>query len=452
MSLSKDLVLCLHPKKRSKRGQTKRMNGKLAFVAFVACRSDNLLSHGFTLASSIDHSSRRWAGPNGAVQQETTNVVVAPQSLERMLKLQTALQSFNSTEASELLDELSDLRDSRAKSGPAVAAFLDDLLSDIAETRVPFWAKTRFLSRFSKRARVSSLGRTLELITPPPSEETVDSSNASELEADLQRRRRRALLSLLRTLSSSSASSGGGGGGDRDFTNDRRIPAIRQIERKARQELRQSSSSRRRNNNADMLQRRPSDLETPNYTVLTQRKGFEIRSYEPFAVCSVNMAQLEQREANPKMDAAVNEPAKGSIKAFGALAGYLFGKNQEGQAMKMTTPVLTTEDKRMSFVLPSAYWKDDEQSPRPPQPLAESGVQVERVAGSTRAVVLFGGYAVKVAEKKRQLLQYVHNDKEWMVVPGATPVLAQYNDPFTPPWKRLNEVSIPVEQKQQQQT
>jgi SOUL heme-binding protein len=151
----------------------------------------------------------------------------------------------------------------------------------------------------------------------------------------------------------------------------------------------------------------------------------------------------QKRAADVRMDAAVNEPAKGGVKAFGALAGYLFGKNVEKTAMKMTTPVLTTEDKRMSFVLPSAYWKEGAAA-IPPKPLQGSGVLVERVAGGERAVLMFGGYAVNVDTRKQELLDRTRRDAEWEVVPGEHPVLAQYNDPFTPPWKRLNEVSIAI--------
>ena len=192
-----------------------------------------------------------------------------------------------------------------------------------------------------------------------------------------------------------------------------------------------------------MIARRPEGLETPDYTVVAERRGYEIRRYEPYSVCTVSMAM--ERAATPKFDAAVSEPPKGNVKAFGALAGYLFGKNKANSAMKMTTPVLTTEDKKMSFVLPSTYWKDASSAPKP---LDDSGVQVKEIEGGERAVILFGGYAVNVDKIKRELMNYMQRDSKYEVVPGERPVLAQYNDPFTPPWKRLNEVSVAVRVKQ----
>lgn len=391
------------------------------------------------VASTTDYVSE--ISPTATLSTNTT------EEHQPFLKLGLALQSFNSSEASSLLDDVAKLRKQQQSNGEGddMNLFLDSLLHSLDSTKLPVWARIKFLARFSKRARLSSLRRTLRHVTPPPSEQEDRMRDAKEeIDDDFQRRRRRALLSLLRTLA---APPQDGFVGCTTTGRQRSIPAIRQIEVKA---LAEQTASKSTTANT-MLQRRPTDLETPKYTVLSgdnntpadSRGGwFQIRSYEPFRVCTVSL--LQERKANPEMDATLNEPAKGNIKAFGALAGYLFGKNQDSKAMKMTTPVLTTEDKRMSFVLPSEYWGDPAAAP---QPLVGSGVTVENVEPATRAVVMFGGYAVNVAERKKQLLLLVDNDKEWMVVPGETPVLAQYNDPFTPPWKRLNEVSIAVQKR-----
>jgi SOUL heme-binding protein len=202
------------------------------------------------------------------------------------------------------------------------------------------------------------------------------------------------------------------------------------------------------------------------------KSGLEIRQYEPYRVCTYDMMGPNGsggRSYNPATDAVTSEPAKGNVQAFGALAGYLFGKNQEKLAMKMTTPVFmnTNDDssydsseksngtgttKSMSFVLPSDYWGDngDDGAAPPPQPLAESGVRIETVStGTTRAVWPFGGYARNVAaqsDELRRQLRSVTTTTRWTVAPAATVQLAQYNDPFTPPWRRLNEVSIAVVQ------
>ena len=64
----------------------------------------------------------------------------------------------------------------------------------------------------------------------------------------------------------------------------------------------------------------------------------------------------------------------------------------------------------------------------------------------TVAVVWFGGYAGadEVARRESELLERVR-ESEWQAVDAdAKPYLLQYNDPFTAPWARRNEVAIPV--------
>ena len=144
-------------------------------------------------------------------------------------------------------------------------------------------------------------------------------------------------------------------------------------------------------------------------------------------------------------------PTMSGASSFGSLAGYLFGKNSQQSSMAMTSPVFTTnaggkkEEKEMSFVMPSDFWAEDGVKAAP-QPLDGSGVRLQRDEGGARAVVMFGGFAGKsdVAKRKEQLLEGLKGDTEYTVKEGSTVTLAQYNDPFTPGWKRRNEVSIDV--------
>jgi hypothetical protein len=59
------------------------------------------------------------------------------------------------------------------------------------------------------------------------------------------------------------------------------------------------------------------------------------------------------------------------------------------------------------------------------------------------------GRKVDVADRSEKLREILKTDKEWKAVDSAPVILAQYNDPFTPPWKRRNEVSILVDSRQQ---
>lgn len=61
-------------------------------------------------------------------------------------------------------------------------------------------------------------------------------------------------------------------------------------------------------------------------------------------------------------------------------------------------------------------------------------------------VLWFSGFVTKesLALRLSQLQGYLEQDPDWEAISGVEPVVMQYNDPFTPPWKRRNEVAIPV--------
>ena len=235
--------------------------------------------------------------------------------------LEDSLISFNSTSAKELLEEFEALR--KLPNGQEVVPILlGNLLSKGPDSgRLPLWSKIGKLTRFSRRARLASLRRALDATTPPPNTEDVE----QDTEEDKMRRRRRALLTILRALASEGV----------DTTSARKsTPAIAVLERKARKEMKAA----RKSSGEDLTLRRPSDLETPTYKVIEKKSyDYEIRQYEDFAVCSVAMNKPRPVDSS-KTDAKVMDPSKGGARAFGALAGYLFGKNEQESAMKMTTP------------------------------------------------------------------------------------------------------------------
>lgn len=460
---------------------------------FLLCRA--MASSSFsppTFFIGVDLSSAKQRHPGGALgTTATTTTALSATVLDgkeiilesiadgRLVKLNQALLSFNSSAAADLLVELQSIRDEQQQQQPPpppqqgrrsnVDEVLAELLAQGPDRRRRFslWSAVFLRPRYSQRARLARLARTLDLTTPPPAQQG-DGDDGNDTAESQGRRRQRALLSLLRTLAQPAEA--GGFVLPKNDTGSK-IPAICIVEKRAAAELKAASVE-------SLVSRRPTDLETPAYAVLQQLRrragengGVEIRRYEPYAVCTVSMNQSwQQRPVDLRTDAALAEPAKGGVKAFGALAGYLFGKNDASTAMKMTTPVLmtttntamTTTDttdnssttstssgssgniRQMSFILPSAYWNGGGGGLAAPAPLEGSGVSIAQVAGETRAARPFGGYANRVAERQQALLDRLRNDKEWEVVPGAMPVLAQYNDPFTPPWKRLNEVSVAV--------
>lgn len=100
----------------------------------------------------------------------------------------------------------------------------------------------------------------------------------------------------------------------------------------------------------------------------------------------------------------------------------------------------------MEFVLPSNYWGSDNLL-KAPKPFESSGVTLQERQSENRAVLMFSGYASKKETEKRKkelLSTLLKSDSKWRPVED-TLTLAQYNDPFTVPWRRVNEVSVKVQ-------
>ena len=172
---------------------------------------------------------------------------------------------------------------------------------------------------------------------------------------------------------------------------------------------------------------------------------------------------VKSRSESSKTDQKLGAPELKGASSFGALAGYLFGKNDQSTAMKMTTPVFTTnpgevssepnqqDEQNMEFVLPSNYWGTENLS-KAPKPLESSGVTLQERESETRAVLMFSGYASKkeAEKRKKELLSSLSkSDSKWRPIEDSL-TLAQYNDPFTVPWRRVNEVSVSVKVQDQE--
>lgn len=410
------------------------LNHSYAFVApSTSCvhRPSSQLSTSSSLAASAAAPSTETAASLSSSEEDD----VANNDSVAVL-LDDAIKYNINNSSSTLVQNLMTLR----QSDPMAAeSYLDNILSIIASSNRKTFIP-RLSTRLSRTARLRSMSKVLDVTTPSADQGEAANNNEGDDEVAAGRRRRRALAVLLRTIDKENSSGG--------------TTIIRQIQKLAAADAKLE----------DLANRLPDGLETPKYDVVARRKsGYEIRNYEPYSVCTVEMKSSVRAndEKRAKTDAKVSMPQLSGASSFGALAGYLFGKNSEETAMKMTTPVLTTnagmdiddassvgDTKEMSFVLPSNYWTEDGTA-RAPQPLDGSGVRLQRDGGGTRATLMFGGFANKaeVKERKAQLLSLLEGDTDYIISDGAKITLSQYNDPFTPPWKRLNEVSVKVTTK-----
>jgi hypothetical protein len=131
-----------------------------------------------------------------------------------------------------------------------------------------------------------------------------------------------------------------------------------------------------------------SSIETPDYEVLRvlNRKA-EIRRYPDLIL------------AQTQLDS--NTYSENSSLGFRRVAGYIFGGNEQGQKIAMTSPVVMEmgESTQMAFVMPKQYSMDALPDPSNPN------VKIAKKKARTLAVLRFGGYTndQKIEEKAEEL-------------------------------------------------
>ncbi len=183
-------------------------------------------------------------------------------------------------------------------------------------------------------------------------------------------------------------------------------------------------------------------LEQPLYTVDFRDSEVEYRQYQDYLV-----AETEVTDAGD-FDAAGNE-------GFRRLFQYITGANDGGTDIAMTAPV--TQDKkgakiamttpvaqdasasgwRVAFMLPAMYTVDT--APRP----TDKRVYIRQVPGKLVATLRYSGRWTN-----RNVERYTADLWKAIQAAGVTatgePVVARYDPPFTPPFMRRNEISLPV--------
>lgn len=175
------------------------------------------------------------------------------------------------------------------------------------------------------------------------------------------------------------------------------------------------------------------ELDTPGYVVLKKRRDYEVRRYEPYLVAStgpgVNVEEMKT-SAPTKMDGEV------AGQAFNSLAGYIFGQaNATGTKMEMTTPVFTKEN-TMQFVV------SGESMDALPASTNEK-VVLQEEKGGIFVAKKFSGVATEESAREVEAELRKCAARDGLETSGNA-ALAQYNDPFTNPLVRRNEIIIPV--------
>jgi len=166
--------------------------------------------------------------------------------------------------------------------------------------------------------------------------------------------------------------------------------------------------------------------EEQKYSLVRQYKDFEIRFYPSATIATIN--------SNAKTYKELSGPG------FQKLAGYIFGGNEANTKISMTTPVqmdINDSVSTMSFVMPSAYTKENLPKPNDPD------VRIKNTPEEYVAVIRFGGYAsdkdLKFYSQKLQSLL-----KENNITSFGNYRFLGYNSPFQFAGRR-NEIIVSVE-------
>lgn len=183
--------------------------------------------------------------------------------------------------------------------------------------------------------------------------------------------------------------------------------------------------------------------EEPDYQVLRELPGIELRQYAGHAVAEVVVP-------GPVGDAG--------NQAFPILAGYIFGKNKGQRKFEMTAPVTQTAvpEKlpmtapvtqtavnggfRVQFVLPR-----DVTAATAPEPLDER-VQLRQVPPFRVAVIRYSGLW-SAANDSEHLARLQAALQAGGVAWAGKAVYSRYNAPFTPWFLRRNEIWLSLAER-----
>jgi len=180
--------------------------------------------------------------------------------------------------------------------------------------------------------------------------------------------------------------------------------------------------------------------EMPPYQVEGQVGAAELRAYAPHVVALVT----------------VRGDQSGALgRGFQVLARYIFGANLPREAVAMTTPVTQTPGTEIamtapvgqagegdlwtvSFTMPSQYTLATLPAPQDP------AIRFEETVAQRQIVLTFSGRATDAALAERTAEVRALAEGAGLRLAGG-PVYYFYDDPFTLPWNRRNEVAFRLE-------
>jgi hypothetical protein len=190
--------------------------------------------------------------------------------------------------------------------------------------------------------------------------------------------------------------------------------------------------------------------------------GIRIGTEEPHYITVRTIGDVEVRRYGPRIAAETTVDAdedRARNIGFRRLANFIFGGNHRAETISMTAPVVQQADRRgdtiamtapvvqsraaddrwtIRFFMPSKWTMDTLPEPD------DDTVTLVSVAGETVAVLRFTGdrSPAAVAARTEQLLEALRDNG---IEPTGEPVAWFYDPPWTLPFRRRNEIAVPVE-------
>ncbi|MEJ2603351.1 MAG: heme-binding protein [Gammaproteobacteria bacterium] len=185
--------------------------------------------------------------------------------------------------------------------------------------------------------------------------------------------------------------------------------------------------------------------EEPEFRVISEHEEYEIRAYAPYLVAETVVE---------------GDYGDSGSRGFRILAGYIFGDNKAAEKMAMTAPVTrepVDESVKMNMTVPVIAERSAEAGryryqfvmerkytrETLPVPVDER-VTIREVPARTMAVHRYSGRWTAANFEKHLEILLLALERDGVEVTG-TPQSAAYNNPFTPPFLRRNEVLVEVE-------
>lgn len=182
-----------------------------------------------------------------------------------------------------------------------------------------------------------------------------------------------------------------------------------------------------------------------DYDVLdTLEDGVEIRAY-PQEIWATTVAGDQNSAFSPLFryisgDNEKSEKIEMTTPVVTAASQTAVNDSEKGEKIEMKAPVVTMNTEEgmfMAFIMPQRF--DMQSIPRP----SSSRVKIKLVEPRKLAVIRFSGYMSQESyDKNLKRLKEALESRRISTV--GEPQLMQYNDPWTPPFSRRNEIALQV--------